>query len=103
MYFGRKILIVFSFIVVHLSAFSQDVCPLTFTGKIVSETNDPLIGAFVMISPDSVSKVAGIDGTFRFENLCPRIYTVTVEFLGYKTKTITITINRNIDQVIALE
>lgn len=103
MYFQKKTFIILSFIVAHFSLVAQDPCSLTFTGRILSETNEPLVGAFVLISPDSVTKAADVNGSFRFENLCPKNYTVTIEFLGYQTKKIVIAINGDTDRSIQLE
>src|SRR5690349_13473883 len=103
MYFKGQIFIVFSFIVTHLSGFAQESCSLKFSGKIVNETGEPLVGAFVMISPDSVTRAADQNGNFKFEKLCAANYTVTVEFLGYKAKTIHVTIDKDIDRTIQME
>ena len=56
------------------------------TGSIVdSKTDEPLIGANIMIVGTSTGAVANLDGNFTIQNLKPGIYTLKCSFISYES------------------
>lgn len=53
----------------------------------MEEHNHTLPSATILLLPDSIQKVANIDGRFRFENLVPGNYELRTSYLGYTTDT----------------
>ncbi len=58
----------------------------TILGEVAdAETDLPLSGALVTISPTNQTKRSGEDGTFMFENLDAGQYNISVQKDGYQT------------------
>lgn len=57
-----------------------------------AETNQPIQGANVNISPSNASTTTGTDGKYSYKNLDPKEYTIQVQKDGYVTNTKTITV-----------
>lgn len=68
----------------------------------MSETNEPLIGATVKLTPETFAVVDAI-GNFSFNGLCAGEYTVTIQFVGYKTQHVSITLKENLKQEFQLQ
>ncbi|TNE71876.1 TonB-dependent receptor [bacterium] len=72
-----------------LAAFSQ----AKLTGKVTdASTGELLPGANVLITELSRGTATSIDGTYTIENLPAGSYTLSVSYIGYKTKSESITI-----------
>lgn len=84
------------------TAFSQP-CRIQLSGIVVSETNEPLIGATVKLLSSDVYAVVDTEGKFSFRQLCAGEYTVVIQFVGYKTKQVTLTLKENLHQNFALD
>lgn len=57
-------------------------------GKILDlKTLTPLQGANILIQGTSIGVISDNDGFFKFENVEPKTYNLTVSFIGYKTQT----------------
>lgn len=77
-----------------LSLFLFHICSFAgvtgkLTGKVTdSKTGDPVIGANIVLEGTTLGAVSGIDGGFIIINIPPRVYKVTVSFIGYETMRI---------------
>jgi hypothetical protein len=57
-------------------------------GKVVdANTNDPLVGANVLIEGTTRGAATGADGSYFIINLPPGTYTVKIMMMGYETLT----------------
>ena len=63
------------------SQFSDDTGVVS--GQVVSVALEPLAGSHVTLSPTDQRVDTRVDGTFRFEQLPPGNYTITVERPGF--------------------
>ncbi|MBI2418765.1 MAG: carboxypeptidase-like regulatory domain-containing protein, partial [Ignavibacteriales bacterium] len=74
-----------------LSLFLFQICSFAgVTGKLVgkvtdSKTGDPIIGANIVLEGTTLGAVSGVDGGFIIINIPPRVYRVSVSFIGYET------------------
>jgi iron complex outermembrane recepter protein len=60
-------------------------CDLILRGKILHQENDePIEAAYIMLLENRTGAVTDQNGNFVFRDLCPGVYTVTVQFLGHK-------------------
>lgn len=61
----------------------------SLSGKVLdSKTNEPIIGANVVIEGTTVGAATDVDGKFEIKNIKPGTYNVVVSFVTYKTQTI---------------
>ena len=65
---------------------SNEVQPVVVTGQVLDENGEPLIGANVYIKGTNVGTTTDIDG--RFQIKAPREATLTVTYVGYKTRDV---------------
>lgn len=80
------------------SAFAQSV----ITGTVRDTTNNqPLPGATVKVNNRTTA--TDESGKFRFDNLTPGTYTLTVTFLGYKDRTVAVSVADQTDVAVYLE
>jgi hypothetical protein len=64
----------------------------TLYGTVIDvETGDPVSNASVLLSPGGKSKTTGSEGTYEFNDLDARQYTITVQKTGYQTNLKTVT------------
>ena len=80
-----KKLLPFLFILLHLTAYSQTI---KVTGKITDETDEPLIGGFVVEKGTTNGSVADINGEYSIE--VKPSSTLTFSYIGFKSKDIDI-------------
>lgn len=100
----KKIAILFlAFMLLHDVGLSQSQCNGRFSGQILDEKGDPLIGAAIVLDPSGKGMVTTGTGNFEFTGLCPGLYHVTVQFLGYREQVFEITINGRAEKVITLQ
>jgi outer membrane receptor protein involved in Fe transport len=68
-------------------------------------TNDPLISANILIKGTSTGTATDKNGNYELSNLAPGNYTLEVRYIGYETKTATITVfdNRTVEMNFQLE
>jgi hypothetical protein len=79
---------------------------LTFAGTLKGvvkdkNTQEPLVGATVLIKNSKLGASAGLDGSFIFKQLAPGNYEITVQYVGYEplTKTVAIKASNSTTQV----
>lgn len=65
-----------------LPAFAQ------ISGSVHGEDYEPLFGATVLLLPDSLAEITGIDGVFSFVGLAPGAYTLELRYVGYEVRRV---------------
>ena len=50
------------------------------------KTNEPLIGATILLEGTNFGTITDFDGNFEFDNVQPKTYNILISFLGYKSK-----------------
>ena len=50
------------------------------------KTNEPLIGATILLEDTNFGTTTDFDGNFEFDNVQPKTYNILVSFIGYKSK-----------------
>jgi iron complex outermembrane recepter protein len=78
-------------------------CNGTFTGRVLDESDDAVIGATVVLSPSEVGLVTDNAGYFRFNKLCKGTYKVKVQYLGYETLAFDLLIDGTVSKVLHLK
>ncbi|TVQ51649.1 MAG: TonB-dependent receptor, partial [Saprospirales bacterium] len=53
------------------------------TGYVVDESNEPLVGATVILKETNLAAITGLDGSFQIRNIPAGTYTVEVRYIGY--------------------
>ncbi|GIL23618.1 MAG: membrane protein [Bacteroidota bacterium] len=76
-------------------------CTIQFSGLVVSDTGEPLTGATLKLNEKTFA-VADQEGKFHFKNLCRGEFTLTIQFVGYHTKTVTLSLTQNLQQTYTL-
>lgn len=83
----KHILITFGFIVTSIfTAFSQTGI---ITGKVLDrKSQEPLIGATVLLEGTSLGAQTDAEGRFRIANIPPKTYNLKFQYLGYEPKVL---------------
>ena len=87
---------------IGMPAFTQNTCRNIFSGKVLDDANQPVIGATVLLLPGKVGQVTDAQGNFRFENLCSGKYKVKVQYLGYTDAEVELTLSGNVNRVLQI-
>jgi len=98
----KKQLLLLAGLFVSLISFGQE-CNGTFTGRIQDESNQPLVGATILLSAVPGGMIADTKGGFKFDNLCRQSYHVTVQYVGYHTLEFDIAMDGVVTKVIQLK
>jgi len=77
-------------------------CNGRFSGKVVDENGAILIGAAIVLDPSGKGMVTDPAGNFEFSQLCPGLYHVTVQYLGYQELVFEISISGGVEKTIEL-
>lgn len=86
----------------HILGYAQHNCLLTFSGQVVDETHQPLIGASVYIVTEQVGQATDYLGNFRFPNLCGGRYGIKVQYVGYQDLEFNISVKADLNRTIQL-
>ncbi|MGE0772840.1 MAG: TonB-dependent receptor [Cyclobacteriaceae bacterium] len=81
-----RVLLIAFLLLLPFGVIAQD-CSLTFSGTVTDEKGQPLVGAYVIMSPGG-GQVTDVEGRFLFANLCSRKYHIEIRFLGYAEQQI---------------
>jgi len=93
--FQYLIILLFILFVGALPAFSQK-CDLSIRGKILhQENNDPIEGAYIWVVESATGAVSDENGNFIVKELCKGSYTITIQYLGHKEVSDSISLNSN--------
>ncbi|NJN43192.1 MAG: TonB-dependent receptor plug domain-containing protein [Flammeovirgaceae bacterium] len=89
---------------ITFQALGQQNCRSTFSGIALSDAGQPLYAASVMLATTPASGTTTNEaGKFRFNDLCHGEYRITIQYVGYKTQTLSIFIDRSIERTFRLE
>ena len=78
-------------------------CNGTFTGRVLDEANQPMIGATITLSQGQKGTITDALGNFHFDKLCKGAYTVKVQYLGYENLDFEITIDGAVTKILHLK
>ena len=81
---------------------SAQECNGTFTGRVLDEANQPMIGATITLSQNQKGTITDASGNFHFDKLCKGTYTVKVQYLGYENLEFEITIEGAVTRILHL-
>jgi iron complex outermembrane recepter protein len=82
---------------------SAQECNGIFTGRVLDDDNQPLIGATIMLSQNQKGTTTNVSGNFHFDKLCKGRYTVKVQYLGYENLEFELTIDGTVSKVLHLK
>jgi iron complex outermembrane receptor protein len=104
MFINKKTALLFFSVLLHGLVFSQQPCTGKFSGTVQSETGELLPGAIITLLPGQAGNVSDNEGRFAISNLCSGQYTLTIQYIGYKTYEGTITIGQEpLEKVLTLQ
>lgn len=66
-------------------SYAQEKCSLTLSGKVTDESGTVLAGATLLIKELQQGTVSDATGSFHFNGLCKKNYTLEIQFLGYQS------------------
>lgn len=98
----KKIAIVFIAITVLVVTVRAQRCTGKFSGVVQDDQGSPLIGAAVLLEPSGKGVVTDVDGAFSFSELCPGLYHVTVQYLGYQEQVFELEQNGRTEKIVTL-
>ena len=87
-----KQLLSFLFMLSNSIIFSQNN---TLSGTITNNNNQPLSGVNILVRNTDKGTQTNIDGAFSINNLNDGTYTLSISFIGYKSKEINFSISKN--------
>lgn len=90
----KKTLIPLVLFLIYNVALSQNN---SIVGTVVDNQQQPLLGVNILIKTTAIGTQSGIDGTFKINNIPNGDYTLSVSYLGFKTKEIPVSITNNQD------
>lgn len=83
----KHIITTFGFLLVALIAQSQNTGIIT--GKVTdAKTQEPLIGATVLLEGTTLGAQTDVDGKFRIASIPPKSYNLKVQYVGYQPKSV---------------
>ncbi len=74
----------------------------TLKGKVLDETNTPLYGAHIVLSPGNGLSSTDEQGQFEFSQIKKGLYKLTVSYIGYRSTIQEIVVDHNMDLTIKL-
>ncbi|MEJ7646374.1 MAG: TonB-dependent receptor [Chryseolinea sp.] len=99
-FFSLMLLMHASFLCIH--GVAQPLCSGTYSGIVVDEHGQPIVGAAIVLFPTQQGQTSDAMGQFNFTGLCRKLYTVKVQFLGYKEESFELRVN-TVDARIVLQ
>ena len=93
----RQIFIGAFMLIFAVSAFSQH----SINGKVLDEKGSPLTGATVVVINTPLTNTTDRSGSFRFDKLTEKSYTISVSFVGYGQKSVRASVGKEL--IVSLE
>ncbi len=84
-------------------ALAQPKCTGSYSGVVVDEQDNPIVGAAIVLFPGKQGQTSNGTGEFKFTGLCSKLYTVKVQYLGYKEVSFKLRIINAVNGTIVLE
>jgi iron complex outermembrane recepter protein len=95
---SRKIVI--SFYLFMLSAWACGQCASRINGHVIdAASGEPLVGVVALLNPGAKGIQTDSLGNFTIASLCPGLYEIHANFLGYKESVVQITIQNEIETI----
>ena len=89
--FAVSLTLILSTLTLHTTVIAQ--AGVALTGRLVNSlSGDPIPGAAVQIDELGRMTTSGAEGTFRFENVPPGTYHVSIHSAGYSTRRTEVTV-----------
>ncbi len=89
-----KKLFTFILLMAAVAGFSQG----SIMGTVVDgETNEPLIGASVLLQGTAIGTITDVDGKFNLANVKPGDYTLQVSYTGYESAEVPVSVSGSVD------
>ena len=84
--------------------FSVTLYATEISGLVVDESNEPLVGATLVLKETSHASIAGLDGSFNFRNVPQGTYILEARYIGYSIFNMEINLNADaLNLVIVME
>ena len=80
----------FSFFILNIHS------QFSISGKISDENGDPIIGASIFLKEISTGSTSDFNGDYKIDNINEGNFTISVSIIGFKTKSESIIVNKNI-------
>lgn len=93
----RQIFIGAFMLILSMSSFGQH----SINGKVFDEKGNPLTGATVVVINTPLTNTTDRSGSFRFDKLTEKSYTISVSFVGYGQKSVRASVGKEL--VVSLE
>jgi len=69
----------------------------TVTGAVVSDENEKLIGANVILENTKYGTITDVDGNYEIKNVVAGNYQLSISYIGAHTQTVDIEVNKDIN------
>jgi iron complex outermembrane receptor protein len=102
MIYKNKVLLGAALLLYSLTTQAQ-TCNGVFTGRVLDASNQPIVGASILLLPQEKGSVTDLQGAFNFEGLCFGTYKVSVRYLGYENEEFEIVIQGTSTRIIHLK
>lgn len=99
----RTLLLTIAVLTIFSSRSSAWQCNGTFTGRVLDESNNPVVGAALLLLPLQTGVVTDASGNFKFSGLCYSTYKIKVQYLGFETLEFEINVDGNPTKIIHLK
>src|SRR5688572_29829687 len=80
------------------NGFSQQ-CNGTFTGRVLDEANQPVVGAAILFGQNEIGMVTDVNGSFSFDQVCDGEYQVKISYLGFKNLVVEVVVAGTVSKV----
>ena len=84
---------VFFFTVYNIFAQFENNTPSIKGVVIDAESNEPLVGASIVLTESNKGVIANVNGSFRISNLVSENYKIAVSYIGYEQRNLNVKIN----------
>lgn len=89
----RRLLVLLMLLTSTLPLYAQKDCQGSFSGVVLDESGEPLIGANILF-PDTIhGTMTDVNGQFTFGHVCDGTYIVRLRYLGYRNQQTTVVVN----------
>ena len=102
MIYRNTVLLGAAILLYSLTTVAQD-CNGLFTGRVLDGSNQPIVGASIVLLPQKKGVATDLQGSFTFRELCHGTYKVSVRYLGYENEEFEIVVDGRITRIIHLK
>lgn len=102
MIYINTILLIAAMLLFPFATVAQE-CNGVFTGRVLDDSNQPIVGASILLVHQARGDVTDLQGGFNIKGLCPGSYRVSVRYLGYENEEFEIAVEGTLRKVIHLK